>query len=92
MFLNRKGLPTKNSAYDSTLYKLAEKAGIDKLSMHTLRHTFATRAIEAGMQYKTLQTILGHSTLAVTMDTYAHITDDEKEKEMKKFEEAFKIS
>lgn len=92
VFLNRKGLPTKNSAYDSTLYKLAEKAGIDKLSMHTLRHTFATRAIEAGMQYKTLQTILGHSTLAVTMDTYAHITDDEKEKEMKKFEEAFKIS
>lgn len=36
--------------------------------------------------------ILGHSTLAVTMNTYVHITDDEKEKEMKKFEEAFKIS
>lgn len=39
-----------------------------------------------------LQTILGHSTLAVTMNTYVHITEDEKEKEMKKFEEAFKIS
>lgn len=57
--------------------------------MHTLRHTFATRTIEQGMQPKVLQTILGHSTLAITMDTYVHITDDEKEKEMKKFEVAF---
>lgn len=89
VFLNRKGTPTKNSAYDSTLYKLAEKAGIEKLSMHTLRHTFATRAIEQGMQPKVLQTILGHSTLAITMDTYVHITDDEKENEMKKFKVAF---
>lgn len=43
VFLCRKGEPTKNSAYDSTLFKLCDKAGIDRFSMHVLRHTFATR-------------------------------------------------
>ncbi len=54
--------------------------------MHTLRHTFATRAIEAGMKPKTLQEILGHANIGVTMNLYVHITEDEKEKEIKKFE------
>lgn len=44
--------------------------------MHALRHTFATRCIENGVQPKTLQKILGHSTLAVTMDLYVHVTDE----------------
>lgn len=86
VFLNKKGLPRSNLAYNCALRVLAKKAGIDSLSMHTLRHTFATRAIESGMQYKTLQIILGHSSLSMTMDIYAHITDDEKEKAMKIFE------
>ena len=44
--------------------------------MHALRHTFATRCIENGIQPKTLQKILGHSTLSVTMDLYVHVTDE----------------
>ena len=54
--------------------------------MHTLRHTFATRAIEAGMKPKTLQEILGHSNINTTMNLYVHITEDEKKKEIQKFE------
>ena len=91
VFVNSKGMPIKNSAYDSTLYKLANKSGIPKFSMHTLRHTFATRAIEAGMKPKTLQEILGHSNISTTMNLYVHITEDEKKKEIQKFEQAFKI-
>lgn len=91
VFINRKGMPTKNSTYDSAIYKIADKAGIPRFSMHTLRHTFATRAIEAGMKPKTLQEILGHANIGVTMNLYVHITEDEKEKEIKKFEQAFKI-
>lgn len=83
-------MPTKNSTYDSVIYKIVDKAGIERFSMHTLRHTFATRAIEAGMKPKTLQEILGHANIGVTMNLYVHITEDEKEKEIKKFE-AFKI-
>ena len=49
-----------------------------------MRHTFATRALEQGMQMKTLQKILGHSTLAMTMDKYSHVLENTLEKEMQK--------
>ena len=82
VFLCRKGEPTKNSAYDTSLFKLADKAGIERFSMHTLRHTYATRCIEAGMRPKTLQMLLGHSNINITMNLYVHVTDDEKKKEV----------
>lgn len=45
-------------------------------SPHCFRHTFATRAIERGMQPKILQKLLGHGSLQTTMDLYCHVTDD----------------
>lgn len=88
VFLNRNGQPLKNSSYDTYIYRVADKAGIDRLSMHTLRHTFATRCIEAGMKPKTLQQILGHSNIGITMNLYVHITEEEKELEMARVAEA----
>lgn len=77
VFINfRTGLPTKNSSYDSHLYKLCDRAGLEHFSMHTLRHTFATRAIEQGVSPKVLQKFLGHEKITTTMDTYVHVTDD----------------
>ncbi len=87
IFLNRKGLPTKNSAYDTHIYKICEKCGIKPFSMHTIRHTFATRCVESGMNFKTLQTILGHSKISMTMDRYAHVTADTLKLEIGKFAE-----
>ncbi len=53
VFVNyRTGMPTKNSSYDTHLYKLCEEAGIKPFSMHALRHTYATRCIERGVNYK----------------------------------------
>ena len=49
---------------------------------HMLRHTFATRCIEAGMKPKTLQMLLGHSNIGITMNLYVHTTEEEKKKEM----------
>lgn len=88
IFLNKNGNLSKNSSYDEALYHLADKAGIKRFSMHTLRYTFATRAIEANMNPKTLQVILGHSDVTATMNLYVHVTEDEKIKQMKKFEQA----
>lgn len=50
--------------------------------MHVLRHTFATRCIEGGIKPKTLQTLLGHSNIGITMNLYVHTTEEEKKKEM----------
>lgn len=74
--------------YSRTLSYICKKNGIEPISMHSLRHTFATRCIEAGMKPKTLQAILGHSTLAMTMNKYVHTTDDEKSKELELVEHA----
>lgn len=82
IFLSRKGEPVKNSTYDTALFKICEKARINKFSMHVLRHTFATRCIEGGMMPKTLQKILGHSNIGITMNLYVHITEEEKQKEI----------
>lgn len=47
-----------------------------RFSGHTLRHTFATRCFEAGIQPKTVQKYLGHATLQMTMDLYTHVSED----------------
>lgn len=82
VFLCRKGTPLKNSTYDAALFKICKKAGIKKFSMHVLRHTFATRCIEGGMTPKTLQKILGHSNISITMNLYVHVTEETKLKEI----------
>lgn len=82
VFLCRKGTPVKNSTYDTGLFKYCDRIGIPRFSMHVLRHTFATRCIEGGMKPKTLQKILGHSNIGITMNLYVHITEDEKQREI----------
>ncbi len=91
IFLCKKGTPVKNSTYDTMLFKRCEKIGIPRFSMHVLRHTFATRCIEAGMKPKTLQTILGHSNIGITMNLYVHTTEDEKQKEIERIAASLKV-
>ena len=52
----------------------------------TLKHTYATRAIEAGMQPKVLQKPLGHGSIKTTIDRYVHVTTDSMDQAIKQFE------
>ncbi|MCD7842442.1 MAG: tyrosine-type recombinase/integrase [Lachnospiraceae bacterium] len=66
--------------------KRLEEQGVEigTCTFHTLRHCFATRCIENGMDVKTLQAILGHSTFSMTVDLYVDVMEETKREEMKK--------
>ena len=55
--------------------------------MHALRHTYATRAIESGMQPKVLQKLLGHDSIKTTMDRYVHVTVESLDYAIKQFQQ-----
>jgi len=82
----RTGEPVKNSTYNTALYKVCENAGLEPFCMHALRHTFATRCIERGVQPKVLQKLLGHASVSTTMDRYVHVTEESLAKGMELFE------
>ena len=72
-----------NRAISDALARLEEKGRpMEHFTAHALRDTSATRYIEQGGSPQTLKTILGHSSLAMTMDLYSHVLPNTKQKEM----------
>ena len=69
--------------------QILQASGLGHYTFHALRHTFATRALEQGMDAKTLSTLLGHYSVAFTLDTYTHVLDSQKHEEMSLLEELF---
>ncbi|HBD06013.1 MAG TPA: hypothetical protein DCY93_01195 [Firmicutes bacterium] len=59
-------------SYQKTFDRLLKKLKIPHKGFHSLRHTFATRALECGMDIKTLAEILGHKNTMVTLNRYTH--------------------
>lgn len=70
--------------YEYRYHKVIKGCGIGKINYHALRHTFATRCIESGCDYKTLSEILGHSSVKITMDIYVHSSIELKRNEIEK--------
>ena len=59
-------------SYQRSFERLLKKLGIPHRGFHSLRHTFATRALEVGVDVKTLSEILGHKNANITLQRYAH--------------------
>lgn len=68
---------------DKYIKKLTE-AGLGHYTFHALRHTFATRALEAGIPIKIVSNILGHANVQITMDTYQHVLPELQSEAMDK--------
>ena len=66
------GKPVSVRSYQRSFELLLKRLNIPHKGFHSLRHTFATRALECGMDVKTLSEILGHKTPTVTLNRYAH--------------------
>lgn len=80
-----------NIVHTRNLQKVVEriykKAGIEGATMHTLRHTYATRCFEADVDIKAISKQLGHAKVKTTYDTYVHLLEDKKVEEIDKLSE-----
>ena len=94
LFCNESGGPLSRERVQAEIDRIIKRIRADgysfeRITPHVFRHTFATRAIEAGMPPQVLKTILGHSSLAMTMDLYSHVLPDTKANEMEKIASVF---
>ena len=64
--------------------KYTRDCGLEGVHFHTLRHTFATRAVEVGFEIKSLSEILGHANTTITLDRYVHASMELKRANMSK--------
>lgn len=99
IFVNSKGKPRRVGEFRKDLQLIEEDINRDRAKKgkspmkhfypHALRHTFATRCFESGIGAKTVQTWLGHSSVAITLDLYTHVTDDKSKCDMDKLDQVY---
>lgn len=74
VFVNRRVEAQDSSSVTDALKVALDRAGLPQIRVHDLRHTTATVLLEAGAHPKLVQDLLGHSTVALTLNTYSHAT------------------
>lgn len=84
IFATPLGTPNDPKVFQTLFKRLIETAGIEPANFHALRHTFATRALESGMDIKVLSAILGHAQASTTLNLYGHVLPDHKKVSMEK--------
>jgi integrase len=76
--------PIDPRTYQKLYRRIIANAGIKYRKFHAIRHTFATRALELGVDIKTLSEILGHANISITLGIYAHSLMEQKKIAMDK--------
>lgn len=89
-YKNNRGFIIKGKTYEYTdprvfqnsFHKCLDSCKLRSINYHSLRHTFATRCIEAGVDMKSLSEMLGHSSVNITLNTYVHSSLEHKRKQI----------
>ena len=74
VFPSPNGGPISPDSVLNMLHRVLKRAGLPKVRFHDLRHTFATLALQNGVDIKTVSSMLGHYSAGFTLDTYTHVT------------------
>lgn len=91
VFRNSRGNMVYSRNLQEVLYRIYDKAEIEGATMHTLRHSYATRCFEAGVDIKAISEQLGHANVKTTYNIYVHLLEDTKVKEIDKLGELDKF-
>jgi len=75
----KKGTPIAPRTFEQTLELMCRAAGIRRVGVHSLRHTYATRLFEKRVDIKVISELLGHSSTEITYKVYIHVIDSLKE-------------
>ena len=76
VFPSPTGGPMSPDSVLHMLQRVLKRAGLPRIRFHDMRHTFATMALQNGVDVKTVSSMLGHYSAGFTLDTYAHVTTD----------------
>ena len=74
VFSSPTGGPISPDSVNNMLHRALKRAGLEQIRFHNLRHSFATLALQNGVDIKTVSEMLGHFSASFTLDTYAHVT------------------
>jgi integrase len=74
IFRDELGRPLHPDLFSREFARLALPAGLPRIRLHDLRHTYATLALKAGVHPKIVSERLGHATVGITLDLYSHVT------------------
>jgi integrase len=88
VFVSEKGLPWTTNTFGKAFTQACRRAGLEPLSPHVLRHTFASRLVMAGVDLRTVQELMGHKSILMTM-RYAHLSPDHTRAAMETLESRF---
>jgi integrase len=91
VFATKLGRPLDPRNMQRTFKTITDKAGIFGATIHSCRHTFATRGLENGIELRVMQELLGHASIKMTADLYTHVLPDKKRDSIMKLSGTIKI-
>lgn len=89
VFCNDLGYPIDDKRPARNLKSILTKLNIEPIKFHGLRHTYATRLFEANVPPKTVQVLMGHYDISITLDIYTHVMENTKLEAVDKLNEIF---